>query len=101
MVLDLNTIALIGVITPFITAVVTRVHTPDWKKGVISITLASIVGLIGGMIDASGTGFDWRMALNDGIAVWGTHLLTYFGITATMVERLNSAITARRGKPLY
>jgi len=98
MTLDINTIALIGLITPFLTAILTRVHTPDWKKGILSITQASIIGMAAAAFSA-GPGFNWTVALNDGIAVWGTHLLSYFGVTATMVGRLNAAITDRRGPP--
>lgn len=98
MTLDLNMIALIGIITPFITAICSKVRTSDWQKGIISITQASIVGILGAAF-TSKSGFDWTVALNDGIAVWGTHLLTYFGITSTMVDRLN-VVSTKWGRDL-
>jgi hypothetical protein len=88
--LSLKAVMLLGAITPFITAVAARLRTPDWFKGLISITLAAAVGIVSAILDApEGSTIEWQTAIENGGGVWAVHLMTYFGITSDMVKKLH------------
>ena len=88
-------VVIVGALTPFLTAVAAKLNTPDWWKGLLSITWAAIAGIVGGFVDAP-SGFDWSLAWADGAGVWSTHLLTWLGISAAAVDKLHVA-TAQIG----
>lgn len=83
-------VVLVGVLTPFLTAVAAKLNTPDWWKGLLSITWAAIAGVIGGFVD-SPSGFDWDVAWADAAAVWSTHLLTWLGLTRDAARKVHEA----------
>lgn len=93
----LNALLLVGAISPFITAIAAKVNTPNWWKGVISITTSALTGVFQGFW-AAGADFDVDSAVGTAVAVWATHLLTYFGISEDAVQRLHRA-TSNIGLP--
>jgi len=90
---DLNTsmsvLVLLGAITPFVTAVLTKMRDPEWKKGLVSMILVAATGI---WAEAqSGDVFSTVEAVQAGAVAWLIHLGTYFGITSEMVARLHKA----------
>ena len=74
---------LVGMVTPFITAVTTKVNEKDWFKGLVSMTLA----LAGGAAIAAteSGGVELASTLENGVTVWAFHLMSYFGISKDAV----------------
>jgi len=90
-------IVIVGAISPFLTAVAARGGTPNWFKGLISIAVATAAGLINQSFAAGS--FDLTTALTDASAVWGTHLLTWLGISSAAVAVVHEK-TKTAGIPL-
>lgn len=92
---QLKAIMLLGVLTPFATAIIAKMRTPDWWKGLISITLSAGVGIVSALFDApDGSTIEWSTAVANGFGVYLLHLASYFGITSDMVHRLNRVTSA-------
>lgn len=89
-------IVLLGALTPFLTAIVTKLQDPDWFKGLVSLTASVALGLVGSL-ESSG-----EIVLSDvitnGLSVWGLHLMTYFGISKEAVSKV--AKVSQRFGPL-
>lgn len=83
-------VVVVGALTPFLTAIAAKLDSPDWWKGVLSLSWAVIAGVVSGFVDAPST-FELSTALADGAAVWGTHLLTWLGISSFAVAKLNES----------
>lgn len=81
---------LFGALTPFITAVSVKAETPDWFRGIVSMTLAVLAGAIVSYINAPvDETIDLGQTLHNAAATWTTHLLTWLGISSTAVRKLN------------
>lgn len=90
--LDLNTttavIMALGVLTPFVTAVLTKLRDPNWWKGVVSLTTAIAIGAFA---EIQGAGLDAAQVSDivaNSLVVWGFHLMTFFGLTEDMVAKV-------------
>ncbi len=80
-------IVIVGVLSPFVTALAAKSGTPDWFKGVLSICTAVVAGVVNQLLtDGS---FDLTNALTDASAVWSTHLLTWLGISSAAVAAVH------------
>ena len=90
-------IVIVGTLTPFLTAVAAKKGTPDWFKGVLSIAAALAAGFINQYFAAGS--FDFTTAFADASAVWGTHLLTWLGISSAAVAVVHEK-TKEVGIPL-
>lgn len=85
----MSLLVLAGAVTPFITAILTKLRDPDWFKGLVSMTLAVIVGVIGSLQLEGDIMLD--ETLRNAFGVWLVHLMTYFGISKDAVARLSKA----------
>lgn len=88
-------VILIGAVTPFLTAIAAKLNTPDWWKGLLSITWAVVAGVVNQWFSSKG-GFDWTTALSDGASIWLVHLMTWLGVSRDAARKLHEA-TAHSG----
>jgi hypothetical protein len=79
---------IVGIVVPFITALGAKYDAPDWLKGLISITASAIIAYVRLQID-SNQEVTWEAFVNGFIQVWGAALITWLGITADAVARVN------------
>ena len=82
-------VVLLGALTPFLTAILTRLRDPDWFKGLVSLTSAVVIGAVASAVESDGLALE--ETLQNAGAVWIVHLMSYFGLTKDMVERLAKA----------
>ena len=87
-------VAIVGALTPFLTAIAAKLNTPDWWKGLLSFSWAAIAGVISGFVDNPSDAFEWGEAVSDGAGVWATHLLTWLGLTSEAVRRLHESTSS-------
>lgn len=83
-----NLMVIAGLVTPFLTAVLTKLRDPDWFKGIVSMTGAAIAAFL---IEAQQVGLDavqLQSTAETAVSIWAVHLVTYFGVTKDMVNKL-------------
>jgi hypothetical protein len=86
----LTTLVFLGALTPFITAILTKLRDPDWFKGLVSMTLAVGAGVLASL-QASDGEIVLQEVLHNGFGVWLVHLMTYFGVSKDAVDSLSRA----------
>lgn len=87
---SLSLLIFLGALTPFVTAVLTKLRDPDWFKGLVSMTLAVGSGVLASLESTSGE-IVLQETLHNAFGVWLVHLMTYFGISKEAVARLSRA----------
>jgi hypothetical protein len=87
---SLSLLIFLGALTPFVTAIITKLRDPDWFKGLVSMTVAVGVGVVASL-DSSGGDIVAREVLSNAFGVWLVHLMSYFGISKDAVARLAKA----------
>ena len=80
-----NYLVLLGLVTPFLTAVLTKLRDPDWFKGLVSLAGAAAVGLFVEMQQVGLDAVELRGVIESAVAAFGVHLMSYFGVTKDMV----------------
>lgn len=83
-----TTLVLLGLATPFLTALLAKARIPDWQSGLISVAVtAAVVLLKQGLVDNTLT---WATFINGWIQILGAHMGSYFLGTSDPVARLNA-----------
>ncbi len=85
----ISALVFLGAVTPFATAILTKLKDPDWFKGLVSLTLAVLVG-VGASLEIGGDIVFNEVAQN-AFGVWLIHLMTYFGVSKDAVTRTAQA----------
>lgn len=85
---SMNFLVFLGALTPFLTAVLTRLRDPEWFKGVVSLTVAAVAGAFAAIQDSGLDAVSVQEIVQHGFAVWLVHLMTYFGLTKDAVTKL-------------
>ena len=78
---------ILGTVTPFVTAVLTKLRDPDWWKGLVSLTSAAAIGLFAEIQNVGLDAVEAADVVRNGLLVWGVHLMAYFGVTKDMVSK--------------
>lgn len=83
-----TTLVLLGLVTPFLTALLAKGRIPDWQSGLISVAVTSAVVLLKqGLVDDTLT---WATFINGWIQIMGAHLGSFFLGMSDPVSRLNA-----------
>jgi hypothetical protein len=83
-------VVLLGTVTPFLTAIAAKLNTPDWWKGLLSITWAVAAGVVNQWFDSSG-GFDLGMVADNAFSIWLVHLLSWLGVSRDAARKVHEA----------
>ena len=84
----LSYLVFLGFLSPHVTAILTRLRDPEWFKGVVSLVLVSIVGVVASLSDGS---IVVNEALFNGFATWMLHQMSYYQVSKESVARLAKA----------
>lgn len=79
----------LGLVTPFVTAILTKVGTNDTVKGGVSVVLtAGIALMVTAMKDGSLT---WELFVNGWLQILLVHAGSYFMLTSKPVQRVHES----------
>jgi hypothetical protein len=87
--IDVNTwLLLLGLVTPFVTAILTRVDTNDTVKGAVSALVTALVAfVITGIEDGDLT---WQAFVNGWLQILFSHAGSWLLVTSKPVEIVNA-----------
>jgi len=95
----LETIDYIMIIAiPFLTAIVAKVNTADWHKGLITATWTAIAAILGPPLTAQGwVDFDADL-LSRFLTIWLGAIASWLGLTREWVAQVHTATKGFIGK---
>lgn len=83
-----TTLALLGLLTPFVTALIARARIPDWQSGLISAVVTATVVLVKQqLVDDTLT---WATFFNGWLQILAVHAGSFFMGLSDPVSRLNA-----------
>ncbi len=78
----------VGVLIPFVTALLTKWQAPDWVKGLVTITL-SAVAVVGRTVIDNHLPLTWDTFTVQFFQVWPVALITWLGATSDLTAKVN------------
>jgi len=78
---------IIGLFTPFLTAIVIRAKDHDWIKGAVSILAAVVAGIV--ISAGHDAGFDLNDTINQATGIVSIHIVSWLMVTGALVKRVS------------
>ena len=84
---DVLTLA-IGVLIPFVTAIVKKAGSPDWQSGLITVTVTALYAALDELTAGGVDTFDVETFAATFLSVWTTALLSWLGLTSDATNKV-------------